>query len=94
MLCGPLLVHLETRCCGLWIDSADVESATISNVPARGIQECVVFSMEFNDSHVSGHVGFLPLLKCYDFHGFERIRDFHVDGKIYYDFHGLAPPCL
>ena len=50
--------------------------------------------MDVNDSHVSGHVGFLPLLKCYDFQGFERIRVFHVDGTIYSDFHGLAPACL
>ena len=75
-------------------DTADVESVTISTIPARGIQECLVFSMDFHDSQVSGHVGFLPLLRCYDFNGFEPIPVFHIDGKIYSNFHGLAPACL
>ena len=50
--------------------------------------------MDFDDSHVSGHVGFLPLLRCYDLNGFEPIPVFHIDGKIYSNFHGLAPACL
>ena len=75
-------------------NSADVEPATISNVPAPGIQECLVSSREFNDSHVSGRVGFLSLLKCNDSISFEHILVLGVDGKIYNDFHGLAPACL
>ena len=50
--------------------------------------------MDFDDSHVSGHVGFLPLLRCYDLNGFEPIPVFHIDGKVYSNFHGLAPACL
>ena len=43
---------------------------------------------------VSGHVGLLPLLKCYAFQGFARIRVFHVDGELCSNFHGLGPACL
>ena len=50
--------------------------------------------MDFDDSHMSDYVGFPPVLKCYDFQGFERIRVFGIDGRIYRNFHGLAPACL
>ena len=50
--------------------------------------------MDFDDSHVSGHVGFLPLLECCDFQRFERIYGVEADGKIPSYFHGLAPACL
>ena len=66
------LLSIWRRCGGQRGDS--------SHASGRGIQECLIFSMDVDDSHVSGHVGFLPLLKCYDFQGFERIHVFHIDG--------------
>jgi len=64
-------------------DAADFQSVTVSTVPARGNQECLISSIEFNDSHVSGLVGCAPLLSCYDFHGLARMRVIHGDGNIY-----------
>jgi len=64
-------------------DAADFQSVTFSAVPARGIKECIISSVEFNDSHLSGLVGCAPLLSCYDFHGLAHMQDIHGDGKVY-----------
>jgi len=55
-------------------DAADFQSVTFSSVPARGIQECSISSIDVNDSHLSGLVGYAPLLSCYDFHGLAHMQ--------------------
>jgi len=64
-------------------DVADFQSVTLSNVPARGIQECSGSSIDCNDSHVSGPVGCAPLLPCYDFTGLAHMQVIHGDGTLY-----------
>jgi len=75
-------------------DAADFQSVTFATVPARGIQECPISSLGFNDHHLYGLVECAPLLSCYDFHSLAHMQVIHGYGNMVIHLYGLTHTCL